>query len=238
VRKALDLATDKQLIVSKITRGGEPVAKTLVPPIMPHYTPPKGLDYDPDEARRLLKEAGFPDGRGFPKLSILFNTFEAHRQIAIEMQAMWKRNLGIEVELENQEWGTYLNTVDRIDYWIARGGWVADYPDPNTFLDMFVTDGGNNRTGWSNKRYDELIAMASRERDEKRRMEIFREAEKILVVDEMPIMPIYFYVVINLYDGDRIGGLEPNILDEHPLKYVYIKNGKGTVEHGGGEVTK
>ena len=160
------------------------------------------------------------------KVSILFNTMEAHRQIAVEIQAIWKENLGIEVELENQEWGTFLNSRDRLDYWICRSGWIADYPDPNTFLDLFVTDGGNNQTGWSNKRYDELIAMAGRERDQKRRMEIFREAEEILVVKEMPILPIYFYVVIMLYDDNRIGGIYPNPLDEHPLKYVFLK-GRG-----------
>jgi oligopeptide transport system substrate-binding protein len=223
VRRALDLATDKQRIVDKILRAGQIPATTFVPPTMPHYTPPRGLPYNPKEARRLFAEAGYPGGEGFPKVSILFNTMEAHRQIAVEIQAIWKENLGIEVELENQEWGTFLNSRDRLDYWICRSGWIADYPDPNTFLDLFVTDGGNNQTGWSNKRYDELIAMAGRERDQKRRMEIFREAEEILVVKEMPIVPIYFYVVIMLYDDNRIGGIYPNPLDEHPLKYVFIK---------------
>lgn len=223
VRKAFNLAADKQRIVDKILRAGQMPAMTLVPPAMPHYQCPEGLVYDPGEARRLLAEAGYPGGKGFPKTSILFNTMEAHRQIATEMQAIWRENLGVQVELDNQEWGTYLNTENSLDYFISRAGWVADYPDPNTFLDMFVTNGGNNRTGWSNKRYDDLIAAAARERDQGKRMEIFREAEKILVADEMPIMPIYFYVSINLYDASRIGGILPNPLDEHPLKYVYLK---------------
>lgn len=223
VRKALDLAADKQRIVDKILRAGQVPATTLVPPSMPGYAPPQGLAYDPAGARRLLAEAGFPGGRGFPRVSILFNTSEAHKQIAVEMQAIWKENLGIQVDLENQEWGTYLNTESRLDYDISRAGWVADYPDPNTFLDMFVTGGGNNRTGWGSARYDELIRLAARERAPARRMELFREAEKILVVEEMPIMPIYFYVSINLYDANRIGGIYPNPLDEHPLKYIYIK---------------
>ena len=139
------------------------------------------------------------------------------------MQAIWKENLGIQVELENQEWGTYLNSESALDYWISRAGWVADYPDPNTFLDMFVTGGGNNRTGWGNARYDELIAAAGGERDEKRRMDLLREAERILVVDEVPILPIYYYVSLSLYDADRIGGILPNPLDEHPLKHVFIR---------------
>ncbi|MCX6338476.1 MAG: peptide ABC transporter substrate-binding protein [Candidatus Aureabacteria bacterium] len=223
VRKALNLAADKQRIVDKILRAGQLPATTLVPPGMPHYRGTDGPAYNPGEARRLLAEAGYPGGKGFPSVSILFNTSEAHKQIAIEMQAIWKENLGIHAELDNQEWGTYLNTESKLDYFISRAGWVADYPDPNTFLDMFITGGGNNRTGWGSGRYDELIAAAGRERNPQRRMEIFREAERILVVEEMPIMPIYFYVSINLYDANRIGGIYPNPLDEHPLKYIYIR---------------
>lgn len=223
VRKALNLAVDKERIVDRILHAGQLPAAVLVPPVMPHYTSPPGLPYNPAEAARLLAEAGYPGGKGFPKVSILFNTMEAHRQIAVEMQAMWKEKLGIQVDLDNQEWGTFLNSESSLDYDMSRGSWIADYPDPNTFLDMFVTNGGNNRTGWGNRRYDELITRAAKERDQKKRMEIFREAEKLLIVDEMPIMPIYFYVMINLYDGDRIGGIYPNPLDDHPLKYVYIK---------------
>ncbi|MDD5557329.1 MAG: peptide ABC transporter substrate-binding protein [bacterium] len=223
VRRAFNLATDKRRIVEKILRAGQEPAATLVPPGMPGYAPPEGPGYDPAEARRLLAEAGYPGGRGFPRVSILFNTSEAHSQIAVEMQSIWRENLGVRVDLENQEWGTYLNTESRLDYWISRAGWVADYPDPNTFLDMFVTGGGNNRTGWGDPRYDDLIRQASGERDTRRRMELFREAERILVVEETPIMPIYFYVSLNLYDAGRIGGIEPNPLDEHPLKYIFIR---------------
>ncbi|MCX6357220.1 MAG: peptide ABC transporter substrate-binding protein, partial [Candidatus Aureabacteria bacterium] len=187
VRKAFDLATDKQRIIGKILRAGQIPATTLVPPSMPNYKPPEGLAYNPEKARALLAEAGYSGGKAFPRVSILLNTTEVKRQIAVEMQAMWRENLGIHVELDNQEWGTYLNSESRLDYWISTAGWVADYPDPNTFLDMFLTDGGNNRTGWGNARYDGLIKEAGRERDPARRMEIFREAEHILVVDEMPI---------------------------------------------------
>lgn len=223
IRKAFDLATDKQRIVDKILHAGQVPATTFVPPSMPSYRPPEGLSYNPGEARALLAEAGYPNGKGFPRLSILFNTTEARRQIAVEMQAIWKENLGIHVDLDNQEWGTYLNSESRLDYWISTAGWIADYPDPNTFLDMFVTGGGNNRTGWGNQRYDELIRLAAGERDQAKRMDIFRKAERILVVDEMPIMPVYFQVSINLYNPNRIGGIFPNPLDEHPLKYIYVK---------------
>jgi ABC-type oligopeptide transport system substrate-binding subunit len=103
---------------------------------------------------------------------------------------------------------------------------VADYNDPNTFLNMFVTGDGNNRTGWSSPVFDELIARAGREVEQSRRFECFRAAERILVVDEVPICPLYYYVGIQIYDGNRLGGIEPNLLDEHPLRYIHWK-GRG-----------
>jgi ABC-type oligopeptide transport system substrate-binding subunit len=101
---------------------------------------------------------------------------------------------------------------------------VGDYPDPNTFLDMFVTDGGNNRTGWSDPDYDRLIAEAAAELDPARRHAILREAEGILVCREMPVCPLYFYVGIQLYDAARLGGIRGNVLDEHPLKAMFWKD--------------
>jgi oligopeptide transport system substrate-binding protein len=126
--------------------------------------------------------------------------------------------------LARQEWTVYLNSQSKLDYDLCRSSWVGDYNDPNTFLDMFVTDGGNNRTGWSKKEYDDLIADAARELDPAKRYEIFRRAERILVSDEAPISPLYYYVGIQFYDPVKLGGIEPNLLDEHPLKAIYWKN--------------
>jgi oligopeptide transport system substrate-binding protein len=113
--------------------------------------------------------------------------------------------------------------MSRLDYDIARSSWVGDYPDPNTFLDMFVTGGGNNRTGWSDPRYDKLIADAAAETNPAARFDILREAEKILVCEQMPVCPLYFYVGIQLYDAEKLGGIAGNILDEHPLKAMFRK---------------
>jgi len=129
----------------------------------------------------------------------------------------------VTVQLAKQEWTVYLNSQTQLDYDFSRSSWVGDYNDPNTFLDMFVTDGGNNHTGWSNPRYDALIAAAAREVDKEKRFAIFREAETLLVSGEMPICPLYYYVGIQFYDPDRLGGVDPNLLDEHPLKAVYWK---------------
>ena len=153
VRKALALALDKEDIVTKITRCGEPVANTLVPPGNAGYVPPKGLGYDPVEARRLLAEAGYPNGQGFPDVNLLYAARGTGPAVATEMQALWRRDLGItSIHLRGQEWKVYLNTQQLIDFDLSVSAWIGDYNDPQTFIDMFVTDGGNNQTGWGNPR--------------------------------------------------------------------------------------
>ena len=147
--------------------------------------------------------------------------------IAVELQGMWRRELGVNVQLLRQEWKVYLRSLSTLDYDIARSSWVGDYPDPNTFLDMFVTGGGNNRTGWSDPAYDMLIAEAAAELDPAKRHDLLRRGEEILVNEQMPVCPIFFYVGIQLYDGKKLGGIEGNVLDEHPLKAIYRrKSGK------------
>ncbi len=223
VRRAFSLAVDKRRIVEKITRAGELPANTFVPPGIEGYVSPDGLGFDPDRARELLAEAGFPNGEGFPLVRYLYNESEQNQAIAIELQAMWRDTLGVNVNLNRQEWKVYLNSMTELDYDICRSSWVGDYPDPNTFLDMFLTGGGNNRTGWTSPEYDALIAEAAETVDPAERFEVLREAEKLLVAKASPICPIYFYVGIQLYDANRIGGIEPNVLDEHPIKAMYLK---------------
>ena len=143
--------------------------------------------------------------------------------IAVELQGMFARVLGVNMQLQAQEWTVYLNSQSSLDYDLCRSSWVADYNDPNTFLNMFVTNDGNNRTGWSNPKYDGLIAAAGRELDKQKRFEIFQEAEKILISQDAPICPLYYYVGIQFYDPEWLGGIIPNLLDEHPLRYLYWK---------------
>lgn len=227
VRKAFSLVVDKQSLVEKITRAGELPASSLVPPDTAGYQPPPGLQRDPEAARKLLAEAGFPGGKNFPLITYLYSEGELNEAIAVELQSMFQRELGVSLNLQRQEWKVYLNSMSRIDYDICRASWVGDYKDPNTFMDMFVTDGGNNRTGWSSKTYDALIADAGREVDQEKRFAIFRRAEKLLITDEAPICPLYFYVGIQLYDGTRLGGIQANLLDNHPLKeMIWKKQGR------------
>lgn len=223
VRKALAAAINRDVIVERLTKAGEVPASSLTPAGLPGYVPPEGVSYNPEQARAWLKEAGYPGGKNFPRLSILYNKTELNEQIAVEIQAMWKNELGIYIELRNQEWATYLDSLDHLDYDIARSSWVGDYPDPNTFLDCFVTGRGNNRTGWSNLKYDRLIAEANAEVDPKKRLELFSQAETILVRDEAPIAPIYFFAGIMFYDANRLGGISGTLVDDHPIRTMHWK---------------
>jgi oligopeptide transport system substrate-binding protein len=223
VRKAFCLVINKEDLVEKITRAGEQTAGSLVPPGTAGYQPPAGLQRDRDEARRLMAEAGYVEGRNFPLVNYLYSEGELNEAIAVELQGMFRRELGVIISLLRQEWKVYLRSMSNLDYEMCRASWIGDYKDPNTFLDMFVTNGGNNRTGWSNAGYDRLIADAARELDPRKRFGIFRQAEKLLIEDEVPICPLYFYVGIQFYDGARLGGIEANLLDEHPLKVMHWK---------------
>jgi oligopeptide transport system substrate-binding protein len=222
VRKAFNLALDKAALCTYVLHGQYEPATSFVPPMIPPYKSPKGPAYDPKRAAGLLAKAGYPGGRGFPRVTLLYNTSKQHEKIAVVAQNMWKKNLGVRVTLINQEWKVYLNTLQKIDYDVARSAWIGDYMDPNTFLDMFVTGGGNNRTGWSSKRYDKLIGAAAGEPDTAKRLALFREAEALLIKRELPIMPVYFYSNLSLRRAS-VRGFHPNPRDLHPCKYIRLE---------------
>jgi oligopeptide transport system substrate-binding protein len=224
VRQAFAMAIDRERIVQKITQAGEPPAYSFTPPgTASGYQPPKMFGRDVQKARRLLAEAGYPDGKGFPTVTYLYDSKKLNEDIAVEIQNMLSDALGVHVELQKQEWKVYLNSLSRLDYDFARSSWVGDYNDPNTFIDCFVSGGGNNRTGWSNKAYDDLVAAAAMEADSAKRSQIFQQAEEILLDQGTPICPLYYYVGIQIYDGQKFGGIEPNLLDEHPFREMYRK---------------
>ena len=225
VRKALTLVLDRDRIVNAVTRLGEVPAFTITPPgTGDNYQPPVGLPPDIAEAKRLLAEAGFPDGRGFPVLSFLYpSKFPSDRGIAVELQSMWQRHLGITVALTSEEYKTYLDSQKKMDYDVCRSSWVGDYNDPNTFLDMFLTTSGNNRTGWSSPAYDALINQAAAEADGAKRYSILRNAETQLIETECVIAPVYHYVGVQFYQPEFLGGVEANLIDEHPLRCMFWK---------------
>jgi len=220
VRRALNLAVDKRAIAEKFLGRGEQPATTFVPPGVAGYVPPAGPGYDPAAARRLLAEAGFPGGRGFPKITLYYNTQEAHRTVAEAVQRMWKQELGITVELQNEEWQTFQARRERRDYDIARDAWIGDYVDPSTFLALMAEDTLNNHPGWVDPRYSELLKRANAEADDTKRNALLREAEAYML-DQMPIVPVYFYSLFYL-KKPWVDGWYPNLLDEHPFKFVRI----------------
>jgi oligopeptide transport system substrate-binding protein len=224
VRRAMAMAIDRDSICKNVARGGQVPAYNLTPPGIAGYTAKAKIPDDLALAKKLLAEAGFPEGKGFPETTILFNTHEGHKAIAEAIQEMWRKNLGINIRLRNEEWKVFLDTTLKLNYDVARAAWGGDYVDPNTFLDLMVTGGGNNQTGWSNKEYDRLIEEAARTGDMQKRFELFQQAEAILV-DEVPIVPIYFYTRPTLIHHS-VRNFFPTVLDNHPWKYVDLVAGQ------------
>jgi ABC-type oligopeptide transport system substrate-binding subunit len=221
VRHALNMAINKRQICERLLQAGQTPATSFVPPGVPGYPHPTGDPYDPEAARRLLAEAGYPGGEGFPPIEISFNTNETHRQIAETVQSMWKTELGVHATLTNMEWQTFLSHRERREYnGVTRGAWVADYFDPNTFLDIMASDSLNNHAGWVDARYSEMVHAANREVDPRRRFAQLADAEQYML-DAMPVIPVYFYSGIRLKKPWLKGWYE-NTLDQHPLKFVYI----------------
>lgn len=199
VREALSLAIDRKSLVENVTKRGETPAYSFVPEGIvgedgkdfagKEYFKPEG---NVEEAKKLLAEAGYPDGQGFPTIVITVNPESGHATIAQAVQDMLKTNLGISVEIQSQEWKVFQNTRTSKNYEIARHGWVGDYVDPMTFLDMWMSTSGQNDAGYNNPEYDKLIAAAKEEQDATKRLELMHQAEDMLMED-MPIIPIYYY---------------------------------------------
>lgn len=227
VRRALTMCIDKQRLVDKILKTGEVIGSHFVPPGTANCRSPEGLAFDPEGARQLLKEAGYPNGQGMRPIEYLFESVSGggsvHSKIGVELQQMWQRELGIKVELRQMEKQVYLAAQRSLDYDVSRSTWIGDYNDPNTFLDLFRSNNGNNRTGWKNQPYDDLMDQASVLTDLDQRADLLRQAESILVRDEAPIAPLYFYSGFNYHNPDRISGIHGNVLDSHPINAIRVR---------------
>jgi oligopeptide transport system substrate-binding protein len=208
VREAFTLAIDRQYIVDEITQTGQLPASGYVPSGIGDANA-NGEDFrtnggdwysvDPAEyqancerARELLAEAGYPGGVGFPVVEYLYNTSANHEAIAQALQEDWTRELGVTVTIANQDWGVFLETRKNGEYQIARNGWIADFNDPISFIDMWVTGGGNNDAQYNNPAFDALVAASRTETDPAKRMQLLHDAEK-LMQDDFMLGPIYFY---------------------------------------------
>ena len=226
VRQALALAIDRQEIIDNVGKADQVAAYSFVPLGITtsdgnefsskEYYDPSDMDGNIEKAKELLKEAGYENGEGLPTIELMYNTEGAHKDVCQIVQENLAK-IGVNVELTNQEWAVFLSTRQNGEYQIARHGWIGDYSDPMTFLDMWVTGGGNNDCGFSNSEYDSLIAEAKVETDTKKREELLRQAEDILM-DEMPVIPVYFYTTVMAWNDDVEGVLVT------ALGKVYFKN--------------
>lgn len=221
VRKALSYAIDRDTLTRTVLRDTAIPAYSITPPDTLGYNPPKLFSFDPEQARALLAEAGYPDGQGWPGLEITYNTNEDHRKIAVAVQQMWKDELGIDVSITNQEWKVYLNTVSQGEFQVARRGWIGDYVDANNFLDLFLANGGNNNTGYANAEFDDIILnQAPKAASREERYQLFFQAETMMM-QEMPIIPFYTYTSKRLIHPS-VNGIYPNLMDSLNLKYVRL----------------
>ncbi|MFT3781139.1 MAG: peptide ABC transporter substrate-binding protein [Nibricoccus sp.] len=222
VRRALALAVDRDAIVNKILRAGQLPAHAFTPPKTAGYTPEAQIPTDFEAARALLVEAGYPGGKGAPAIELLFNTSESHRAVAEAIQEMWRRELGLEIRLTNQENSSMRATRNTGSYQIMRSVWIGDYVDPQTFLSMWTSDSGNNYTGWKNTHFDQILFEAARTSDAATRNALYQKAEALLLEDA-PLIPIYYYTHTFLIQPS-VKGWYPNLLDHHPYKHVYLEN--------------
>ena len=220
VRRALALALDRSLLVEKVLRGGQQPAYAFTPPDTAGYTTSARLPEDVAEARRLLAEAGYPGGVGTPAIELLYNTSETHRLLAEAAQQMWRTQLGLEVRLLNQEFGTLLAARRAGDFQLLRSAWIGDYLDPATFLHLWRSDSGNNYTGWASTTYDQLTFEAARTADPAARRALLDRAENLLI-EEAPFIPLYHYTHVYLVHPS-VKGWHPTLLDHHPYKHVWL----------------
>lgn len=218
VRRALALAVDREALVKFVTRANETPAYHIVPPDLAGYTSQHRFKQDIAEARRLLAEAGYPEGRNLPKIELLYNTSDRHKVIGEALQQMWKKNLGVTVTLYNQEWKVYLAAQKSLDFQFQRAGWIADYTDPHVFLDLWRTGAGNNNTNWGNPEYDRLLAESLNAKTEAERFAIYQQMEKILV-DELPLLPLFFYTRARLI-SPKVLHYHTTYIDNFPWKHV------------------
>ncbi|HEX8775114.1 MAG TPA: peptide ABC transporter substrate-binding protein [Pyrinomonadaceae bacterium] len=221
VRKALSMAINRQIIADQAP-GRQPL--TAFTPQMDGYTNGEGAGYNPDEARRLLAEAGFPGGKGFPELEIVYNTSESTKQTVEFVQSMLKRELNIKVELTNQEWRVYLDNTrsDKMGFkGMARRGWIGDYVDPNTFLDLMTSASTNNGTDWKDKKYDAMLLAANAETDPAKRMKMLQECEAYML-SQQPMIPLYVGPS-SFMRKPYVRNLEANLLDQHDWRGVWIE---------------
>lgn len=221
VRLALSLAVNRQEVVNVLNAGQRPLGLIVPPDSINGYTSPAGVPTDVERARKLLAEAGFPEGRGLKTIDFLFNTESTHGKVAQAVGQMWQTHLGVSINYRGLDGGGFRSARQKDhDFDVARGGWYGDYPDPTTWLDLLRSEDGNNDGKYSSKEYDELMANTDREANPEKRFALLRKAEDMLVNKEAPLIPLYQYADGYLYDENKIKGAEMNVRMMTQLKWV------------------
>ncbi|MGE5220692.1 MAG: peptide ABC transporter substrate-binding protein [Chloroflexota bacterium] len=218
VRQAFALAIDRE-VFPQILQGGRLPATSWIPPGMLAHNPKIGLRFNPEAARRLLAEAGYAGGKGFPPIVLGYNTDEEKKLVAEAVQSMWQKNLGVRVTLENQEWKVFLNKLQNDPFPVFRSGWGADYPDPDNFMKLFTSNSGNNNGRWKNPNYDQLLERAAREADPAKRVPHYDQAQKLLTESDAAIVPLYWIAESTLL-SPKFTGLEYNSMGRMNLHHV------------------
>lgn len=227
IRKAFAYAINRKAIVENITQGGQIPAMAAVPPSMfPENEKGYFNDNDTEKAKEYLQkgleELGLKDVSELPEITLSYNTDEAHAKIAQAIQDMWKKTLGINVKLENEEWAVYIEKLHQGNYQIGRMGWLGDFNDPINFLELFKDKkGGNNDTNWENPKFKELLNQSAVESDSAKRTELLKQAEQIFI-DEMPVAPIYFYTNTWL-QKDNLKDVVVSGLGDVQFKWAYFE---------------
>lgn len=220
VRRALAMAVDREQLVANVTRADEIPAYHFTIEGIDGYVSEARTKLDFDEARRLLAEAGYPGGKGLEPITLIYNTAENHRLIAETIQQVWKRELGIDLRLENMEWKVYLDNMQNQNYQLCRAGLIMEPYDASQFLKVFTSDSGFNRTGWSDPEYDRLYKQLMHTAGQAARLEIMQQMEKILT-DAMPIIPVYYYTNQYLMDPS-VRGWSDNLMALGPFEQVWL----------------
>ncbi|MDO8538946.1 MAG: peptide ABC transporter substrate-binding protein [Opitutaceae bacterium] len=221
IRRAFAMAIDRESLMKALGGQVKP-AHAFTPPDTAGYTPAARIETNVAAARALLKEAGYEGGRGLPVIEFLYPNSENVRVMAEALQEMWRRELGVEVRLINQDLKVTFAARRSGDFQMMRSNWIGDYLDPATFLDIFRGDSGNNYTGWSNSSYDAALFAAARTIDPAARRELLQKAEALLL-EAVPIIPIYYYTHVFLKQPS-VQGWHPTLLDHHPYKHVWLEN--------------
>lgn len=222
VRRAIAHAIDRQK-VCEVLGGGEIPLTGWVPSGMFGYFSDVGLEFNLETARAELAKAGYGEGKKkVPKIEIHFNTNENHQRIAELVQSQLKENLGLDVELKNEEWKTYLSNLRMDPPQLYRFGWLADYPDPDNFMNLMTSYSDNNRTRWGDPAYDKIVEQASGEVDPEKRREMYKKASKILLEEAVPVVPI-FTSVAHMLVANRVENFPINALRRFEYKAVRIK---------------